>query len=159
MKVDARLAAIAAIQNVIDKREVKMSVYEEKVREFQIAMSQPVDEKLDTDLLSFRMELLREEYAELSTAFVVLTKFRDGNPYEELMGNFIKELCDLQYVLSGLATTFGIDLTAAFLAVHESNMSKLGDDGKPMYREDGKVMKGPNYRLPDMTPFIPAEKE
>lgn len=67
-----------------------------------------------------------------------------------------KELCDLLYVVYGTGTAFGFDLEGALAAVHRSNMSKLGEDGKPIYRHDGKALKGPNYREPDMSPFVPA---
>ena len=56
-----------------------------------------------------------------------------------------KELADLVYVTYRMALVMGIDLDSVFTEVHRSNMSKLGDDGKPLYREDGKVLKGPNY--------------
>lgn len=61
-----------------------------------------------------------------------------------------KELADLLYVIYGTAVTFNLPLQEAFNEVHRSNMSKLGADGKPIYREDGKVMKGPNYSPADI---------
>ena len=64
--------------------------------------------------------------------------------------NLLKELADLVYVTYGMAATFGWDLDEAVRRVHASNMSKLGEDGKPIYREDGKVLKGPNYWAPDL---------
>jgi len=60
----------------------------------------------------------------------------------------LKELCDILYVVYGFGHRSLEDVDAAFNRVHESNMSKLGDDGKPLYREDGKVLKGPNYKPP-----------
>jgi predicted HAD superfamily Cof-like phosphohydrolase len=57
-------------------------------------------------------------------------------------------------VVYGAGHAFGIDLDDCFNEVHSSNMTKLGADGRPLYRDDGKVMKGPNYREPDLTPFI-----
>lgn len=62
-----------------------------------------------------------------------------------------KELADLLYVTYGTADIYGIDLDSVFEEVHRSNMSKLGEDGKPVYREDGKVLKGPNYHEPDLS--------
>jgi predicted HAD superfamily Cof-like phosphohydrolase len=61
---------------------------------------------------------------------------------------YFKELCDLQYVVDQLFCMSGMacDKEAGMVAVHQSNMSKLGDDGKPVLREDGKVLKGPNYK-------------
>lgn len=64
-----------------------------------------------------------------------------------------KELADLMYVTIGTAVTFGLPLEEVFAEVHKSNMSKLGEDGKPVYREDGKVLKGPNYKEPDLEKF------
>jgi predicted HAD superfamily Cof-like phosphohydrolase len=52
------------------------------------------------------------------------------------------------------ADLLGIDIVSVFNEVHASNMSKLGDDGRPIYREDGKVLKGPNYRKPDLSKFV-----
>lgn len=61
---------------------------------------------------------------------------------------------DITKMVIDFADYFGLPLLDAFNAVHASNMSKLGDDGKPVYREDGKVMKGPNYHKPDMSVFV-----
>ena len=83
----------------------------------------------DKDLL--RLVLVKEEYAEVLSATT-----------EE---NLLKELADLVYVTYGYAATFGWDLDEALRRVHASNMSKLGEDGQPIYRDDGKVLKGPNY--------------
>jgi predicted HAD superfamily Cof-like phosphohydrolase len=66
----------------------------------------------------------------------------------------LKELADLVYVCFQYASCQEWDLDQALLRVHESNLSKLGDDGQPIYREDGKVLKGPNYQPPDLTDLI-----
>ena len=63
-------------------------------------------------------------------------------------------LTDILYVTYGAGHTFGIDLDKCFAEVQRSNMSKLGEDGKPMYRKDGKVMKGPNYSEPNLEGVI-----
>jgi NTP pyrophosphatase (non-canonical NTP hydrolase) len=84
------------------------------------------------DLL--RLMLVKEEYAEVLSA-----------TDEE---NLIKELADLVYVTYGYAATFGWNLDEAVRRVHASNMSKLDEDGQPIFREDGKVLKGPNYKEP-----------
>ncbi len=84
------------------------------------------------DLL--RLMLVKEEYGELLSA-----------TDEE---NLIKELADLVYVTYGYAATFGWNLDEAIRRVHASNMSKLDERGEPIFREDGKVLKGPNYREP-----------
>src|SRR5690606_5216460 len=72
--------------------------------------------------------------------------------------NLLKELADLRYVLSGLCVALGIDEEECVRRVHESNMSKLGEDGSPIYREDGKVLKGPNYAPPDLDDLVPNYK-
>ncbi len=81
--------------------------------------------------------------------------------HEELIGaledgfeHTAKELADLLYVTYGLAVYLQLDIDNVFAEVHRSNMSKLGEDGKPIYREDGKVLKGPNYKAPDLKDFI-----
>jgi predicted HAD superfamily Cof-like phosphohydrolase len=78
--------------------------------------------------------LVKEEYAEVLSA-----------TDEE---NLIKELADLVYVTYGYASTFGWNLDEAVRRVHASNMSKLDEDGQPIFRADGKVLKGPNYKEP-----------
>ena len=77
---------------------------------------------------------------------------------EAIKNNDLKEvadaLTDILYVTYGAGHAFGIDLDKCFDEVQQSNMSKLGDDGKPIYNDKGKVMKGPNYFKPDLTKFI-----
>ena len=117
------------------------------VREFATKMSQPLDQPWDTDwpntdnLDNLRGTLIQEEFDE----FMLEDK-------DEVAA--LKELADLVYVCYGYAATFGWDLDEAVKRVHESNMSKLGDDGKPIYREDGKVQKGPNYKKPNLEDLV-----
>ena len=66
----------------------------------------------------------------------------------------LKELADLVYVCYQYAANLGWDLDEALDRVHESNMSKLDDNGNPIYREDGKVLKGPNYQPPNLTDLV-----
>jgi len=77
---------------------------------------------------------------------------------EAIKNNDLKEvadaLTDILYVTYGAGHAFGIDLDKCFDEVQQSNMSKLGNDGKPIYNDEGKVMKGPNYFKPDLTKFI-----
>ena len=87
------------------------------------------------ELVELRRRLIKEEFNEVMIAL-------DSQDRE----NLLKELCDLVYVVVGTAVAFGLNFDEAFRRVHESNMSKLGADGKPIYREDGKVLKGPNYQ-------------
>ncbi len=66
----------------------------------------------------------------------------------------LKELADLVYVCYQFAASVGWDLDEAMYRVHKSNMSKLGEDGKPIYRQDGKVLKGPNYKEADLRDLL-----
>ena len=112
------------------------------VRQFARTYKQSLDlpwmKDTDKDLL--RLVLVKEEYAEVLSA----TEAED----------LLKELADLVYVTYGYAATFGWDLDEAVRRVHASNMSKLDDKGEPIYREDGKVLKGPNYQEPDLTDLV-----
>jgi len=63
-------------------------------------------------------------------------------------------LTDLLYVIYGMGHSFGLDLQKCFDEVHRSNMSKLDEDGKPIYREDGKILKGPSYTPPNLKDII-----
>ncbi len=66
----------------------------------------------------------------------------------------LKELADLVYVCYQYAENLGWDLDEALNRVHRSNMTKLGEDGEPVYREDGKVLKGPNYQPPNLSDLV-----
>ena len=88
----------------------------------------------DVDTIRLRTNLIKEEATETIKALT-----------EEDIPEIAKELADLLYVTYGTAVAFGIDLDAVFEEVHLSNMSKVGKDGKPILREDGKILKGPNY--------------
>jgi predicted HAD superfamily Cof-like phosphohydrolase len=92
-----------------------------------------------------RLAILEEEVAELRAAV------EDGNLVE-----VIDALCDIQYVLDGTFLEFGLHSLkqAAMEEVHASNMSKLGANGKPVLREDGKVLKGPAFRRPDLARIL-----
>ena len=80
-----------------------------------------------------------------------------ANPEDqELRENLIKELSDLVFVCYQFAAAFNIDLDEAMFRVFDSNMSKLDEHGKPIYREDGKVLKGPNYQPPDLADCVPT---
>jgi len=87
--------------------------------------------------------LIDEEWSEFHEAF----HFKDES--EQL-----KELADLVYVAYQMAASQDWDLDEAMRRVHQSNMSKLGEDGKPIYRADGKVLKGPNYQPPYLKDLI-----
>lgn len=131
--------------------------YEMKVRHFQRAFNQPIDAEFDTQLVAMRIELMQEEFKEFLNEIVQVQMdlMRGGSVRPETYQAMVKELADLQYVLSGFAVTFGIPLEMIFNRVHASNMSKLGFGGKPVYREDGKVMKGASYKAPDLSDVVP----
>ena len=98
---------------------------------------------------SYQKMLVIEEFKEFLEAEELL--FRD-NP--TIKAECLKELADLVYVCYQYAENMGWSLDEALDRVHKSNMSKLGEDGKPVYREDGKVLKGPNYEPPTLTDLI-----
>ena len=75
-----------------------------------------------------------------------------SNPQNK--ANILKELADLVYVCYQYAANLGWDLDEAMYRVHESNMSKLDEYGKPIYRDDGKVLKGPNYAPPTLEDLV-----
>lgn len=92
-----------------------------------------------------RCALIEEEAAEFRAAI------EDG----DIVG-VADAIADLLYVVYGAALTFGIPVREVFTEVHRSNMTKLGDDALPLYREDGKVLKGPNFSPPDLMPILIA---
>ena len=133
---------------------------EDVVRQFSTAMRQAVDvDTPDAELLEFRYKLILEEVKELGediACAMAESHFKAGIP-PKVKRRILKELADVQYVVSGMAVTLGLPLQEAFNLVHQSNMSKLGDDGEPIYRADGKVMKGPNYAPPNLEGLIPDD--
>ena len=112
------------------------------VEEFMTTFGQDVEKVAsmpDRKTAMLRLKLILEEYEELETAVE-----------EHHLVGIADALTDILYVTYGAGHAFGINLDECFEEVHESNMSKLGPDGKPIYRDDGKVMKGPDYREPDL---------
>jgi predicted HAD superfamily Cof-like phosphohydrolase len=95
------------------------------------------------ELQNLRLELVREEAQELADALSA----------HDLVG-VADALGDLVYVTFGAALTFGIDLDAVVEEIHRSNMTKIGPDGKPIRRSDGKVLKGPDYSPPCLEPVL-----
>ena len=107
---------------------------------------------MNTNSLETRIRqrnLITEEFKEFLEADGLL--FRN-NP--EFPQNCLKELADLVYVCYQYAANMGWDLDEAMFRVHQSNMSKLDEEGKPIYREDGKVLKGPNYQPPNLADLV-----
>ena len=118
----------------------------EKVRVFMKTYGQEVKDKAglsDAITNKLRIDLIKEELEELTEAM------KDENLLE-----VADALTDILYVTYGAGPAFGIDLDKCFEEVQNSNMSKLGEDGKPIYNEDGKVMKGPNYFKPDLSKYL-----
>ena len=111
--------------------------------EFRRVMSQPVG-TFTPGILRTQLNLISEEYGELNEAYVsACTHIQNKRAREECL----KELADLVYVAFQFAAAAGWELDEALDRVHKSNMSKLVD-GKPVKRDDGKVLKGPNYKPP-----------
>jgi len=99
-------------------------------------------------LWDMQVGLIKEEASE----FLVAANELFASPQEnELRQEVVKELSDLVFVCYQFAATYDIDLDEAMARGFESNMSKLDDTGNPIYREDGKVLKGPNYTPPDLS--------
>ena len=118
----------------------------EKVRLFMKTYGQEVKDKAgfsDVKTNKLRIDLIKEELEELIEAM------HDKNLLE-----VADALTDILYVTYGAGHAFGIDLDKCFEEVQNSNMSKLGEDGKPIYNEAGKVMKGPNYYKPDLSKYL-----
>ena len=118
----------------------------EKVKLFMNTYGQEVKDKAefsDAKTNKLRIDLIKEELEELTHAM-----------NEKNLLEVADALTDILYVTYGAGHAFGIDLDKCFDEVQNSNMSKLGEDGKPIYNESGKVMKGPNYFKPDLTKFI-----
>jgi len=97
----------------------------------------------DPNLAKLRLELIREEVEELNVGI-------EGMDIVEIAD----ALTDILYVVYGAGHAFGIDLDTCYHEVHRSNMSKLGEDGKPIYREDGKILKGPDYFHPNLKDIL-----
>ena len=118
----------------------------EKVKIFMQTFGQEIKENAEFPserITKLRTDLIEEELSELQVA---------------IKNKNIKEvadvLTDILYVTYGAGHSFGINLDDCFNEVQKSNMSKLGSDGKPIYNERGKVMKGPNYFKPDLSKFV-----
>jgi len=97
----------------------------------------------NAEITNLRLELIAEELNELY----------DAMEQKDIVA-IADALTDILYVTYGAGHAFGIDLDKCFAEVQRSNMSKLGADGKPIYRDDGKVMKGPNYSEPDLQSIL-----
>lgn len=103
---------------------------------------------VSAELAQLRVDLLVEEVGEFADA----TGKRDLTAMADALGDII-------YVAYGAAVTYGIDLDAVLMEIHRSNMSKLGSDGRPVLREDGKVLKSSSYRPPDIARVLAEQSE
>ena len=116
------------------------------VKKFMETFGQETKEKAsfpNDKITSLRYDLIKEELDELKEAI-------DKKDIKEVAD----ALTDILYVTYGAGHAFGIDLDKCFEEVQNSNMSKLGSDGKPIYNDKGKVMKGPNYFKPNLGKFV-----
>ena len=118
----------------------------DSVKIFMKTFGQEVKEKAEfprDKIASLRYALIKEELNELKQAI-------NSKDIKEIAD----ALTDILYVTYGAGHAFGIDLDKCFVEVQKSNMSKLGLDGKPIYDDKGKVMKGPNYFKPNLNKFV-----
>ena len=118
----------------------------ERVKKFMKTFGQEIKEKAEfpnNKITTLRYDLIKEELSELKEAI-----------NKKDLKEVADALTDILYVTYGAGHAFGIDLDKCFEEVQSSNMSKLGKDGKPIYNEQGKVMKGPNYFKPNLNKFV-----
>ena len=117
-----------------------------RVKKFMETFGQEIKEKAefpDNKITALRYDLIKEE----------LQEFQDAINKKDIK-EVADALTDILYVTYGAGHAFGINLDKCFEEVQNSNMSKLGSDGKPIYNEKGKVMKGPKYFKPDLKKFV-----
>lgn len=122
-----------------------------KVREFHEKMELAIDQPYSKELMNFRLKLVFEEIQEMASAALDLESSGLVETEKQVMlQDFLKEMCDVVYVIKGTALSFGMDFDQAYNLVHKSNMSKL-----PLTKDaDGKVKKGPNYQPPILEGLI-----
>ena len=133
---------------MVDGMESTLKTNFQRVKEFMKSFGQEVKSKPawpHWETMDLRIDLIQEELGELKDAIVN----GDGT-----LVDVADALSDLLYVVYGAGHSFGLDLDACFKEVHRSNMSKLDEYGKPIYREDGKVLKGPDFTEPDLKSMI-----
>lgn len=125
-----------------------MDKHQRMVEEFMMAFGQDVPGTWNTVKFpaELRLKLIREEVDELTDAI-------EKKNWIEV----VDAICDLLYVTYGAASALGVDIEPFFAEVHRSNMAKLGDDGKPIRREDGKVLKPLTWTPPDLMSILRRE--
>lgn len=140
------------------------------VTEFHEAFDHPIAkapvQRLDSDLRDLRIELIREEFEEFCTAlygkpvmiFVEPTQPMFVGRSLDIVGA-ADALADMVYVIAGAALVLGVPLDDVIEEVHAANMRKLGPDGKPIYREDGKVMKPEGWQPPNIAKVLGVSED
>ena len=127
---------------------MKQDTLQKKLNAFHKAFGHPTDVSYTIGSIdkikSLRKKLIKEEFEEVMQAI----------HYKKNKEDVLKELCDLVYVCVGFADTFGWNFDVAFNRVHASNMSKLDKDGKPIYRDDGKILKSDQYKEPVLKDLV-----
>jgi predicted HAD superfamily Cof-like phosphohydrolase len=128
------------------------------VREFheqtgQLVADHPTIPEPET--VRHRLRLLKEEMKEVEHELVSLNMARSTESRLRIMERLLKELCDLRYVADGTCVSLGLPYDEAYREVHAANMTKRFPDGTFHTNANGKVLKGPNYRPPDMSRFVP----
>ena len=126
---------------------MKITFLSEQAKEFRSKYG--IQNSADRSNRARQHALIVEEFKEFLEADGMM--FRHGHNVQE---ECLKELADLVYVCYQYAANMNWFLDEALNRVHISNMSKLDEDGKPIYRDDGKVLKGPNYKPPDLSDLI-----
>ena len=119
-------------------------------RTFRRLMEQPTETQ-ESNTVVLQHRLIAEEYEELLEAHCAALAYPEDQEAQE---HTLKELADLAYVCFQYAAARGWDLDEALDRVHRSNLSKLDDSLRPIRREDGKVLKGPNYQPPVLTDLV-----
>lgn len=140
---------------------------EDLVRQFHDTYGLPIADdgpRADRDRVHMRMSLIAEEFAELTGAVygqeargIIERAFEEARIVDDYSRDTVEvadALGDLTYVVYGMALELGIPMADVLAEIQGSNMSKLGADGKPIYREDGKVLKGPDFYDPDIAKVL-----
>ena len=131
----------------------------EEAKQFRRTFGQEILENISrfgfikTPLWKMQINLIKEEASEFLVAADEVYADPEKDP---LRSELLKELSDLVFVCYQFAATYNLDLDEALRRVYESNMSKLDEQGNVIYREDGKVLKGPNYKKPDLNGLFPS---
>lgn len=126
-----------------------MKSLQEQAKEWRTSFEVESNPVKGSDQFNLQAKLIVEEYTEVIDALCIFEQ-EDKTTHAELL----KELADLVFVCYQMAENMGWNLDEAMYRVFQSNMSKLDDSGKPVRNEYGKVLKGPNYKLPDLSDLV-----